>query len=187
MRLTSASASLDCCASASSWRRRSRSNSLWGKIGWSTTSARMAIAGSRLALSTSSPICDVSLPAPPPRDVPRSPRSSSIWRAVLGLRSPVDRPHRQVGDAFLSDRIGEPARAGGDRQRDLRQIVSLDDEDLEPVIELRRLDVRRLEGPVCARIRFLGPIDGGSLGRSRCFGMEPEHDALVRVEPARGG
>ncbi len=92
-----------------------------------------------------------------------------------GLRAPVDRPHHHIGGAFLARRITEPARARHERHGDLRKIAPLDDEDLHAVVELGRLDFRRLERPIGASLRLRAAIDGrGAFLRDRRFRMKSE-------------
>ena len=79
--------------------------------------------------------------------VPRSPSAFSISSASR-LRAHVDGAS-PGWRAVLPGRI-DAARARADRHRHLRQILTLDHEDLDPVVELRGLHVWRVERPVLA-------------------------------------
>lgn len=120
-------------------------------------------------------------------------RGSEIAELVLDLqrrpgpRPPIDRPHRHAGDALFAGGIGEPAGARDDRQRHLGQIAPLDDEELQAVLELRGLYLRRLERPVGSGLRFRGAVDhSATLLRPRRLRAEAQDDALVGVEPPGG-
>jgi hypothetical protein len=65
--------------------------------------------------------------------------------------------------------------------------VPLDDEDLDPVLKLRRLHLGRAERPVAAERRLLRAVEGDLRGAARLLRVEADEEAVARVEVAVDG
>ena len=87
----------------------------------------------------------------------------------------------QLRDAVLAGRIGNRAGARHERDRDLRQIAPLDDEELEAVASFAVCTFGAQERPVGAERRLLRAIERGVRGPARRLGMEADEQPVARV------
>ena len=183
-RAATAPGSCSPCCSTSICRFFSRSTSDAGNVGRWTTSAKIANAGRGCASAPRSRSPRSRAATPPSSVTPRSPSALSIASAE---RVFVPRSIVRIDIAAVpgcAGRIGDGAGAGREADRHLRQVVALDDVDLEAVLELRRLH-RRARRTACRRRTAAASSDRASIGRRPARGLREEaHDQAVRrVEP----
>ena len=182
-RWRSSPAARACRGAASSRARTPRP----GYAALRTTSATIAIAGSRLRLSTSKETRALSRPAAAVSATPRSPSASSISSALrVAVPMSICVAVRWASPPCRRDPPSAPARVD-ERDVDLRQLGALDDEQVHAVGQLRRLDRRRDEGPVDAGRRLLRAVDGDLGGAARLLDAEAHEQPVLRVEVLRHG